>query len=675
MAEQKAASLTQGKPVSLYGKINSDWQTRIIALQPGPFGNPIVAELHVVDLLHAEGAVLHKQQQRIQSFEALSYCWGEPIFDRSLTCNAVPFPITQSLYFALQRVRSAEDVVYLWIDAVCINQADDDERSRQVAQMMTIYMKAHEVIVWLGEKPSQLSLRTALSLAEDSGARNNTIEELRQIPWFQRVWVRQEVWAARKIVVRHSDEVFSWDVFTEASIKSLVDGFPRPDKFTRMTIKDDGDQANVFLHAAPDSDIVNILRRCVGSRCSNLRDVVYGLIGMAAMPIRTADQILPREPCFTIDYRKSASEVFQDLAVYVMKRDKALNVLYLDARFGGTVDNQDLPSWTPDWRRPTGHSFLSFVKGLFVAEVKYRVLQLVGRSVHKPRQPGIDTHRDYLDPCTVSDGSLEIRGWLLGTLSAHVSNIADDRLSLRLSRLPLERVEELKRQTHQINRKGPIYTIHEHLRAFSEEYVECIRQDQPLEMELDSHTFSLQPQEVAVERTMWLPTCEFNYYGDWHMLETPSGPGLAPLHDYLNFYSAIDNVATCEPFLEKRDQFSRWFHDNVDLSEGLEYFGESPFWDKPLNEWFPAVWGTYKETQKGDLIVAARGGLLPIVLRPRLSDMSYEFVGPAIMLQATNRMLDYDLQSIGPARYELLKAVIAFNESQDDDFLSTYRIA
>lgn len=37
-----------------------------------------------------------------------------------------------------------------WADAICINQADNEEKSFQVNQMGDIYDKAAEVIVWLG---------------------------------------------------------------------------------------------------------------------------------------------------------------------------------------------------------------------------------------------------------------------------------------------------------------------------------------------------------------------------------------------------------------------------------------------------------------------------------------------------------------------------------------------
>jgi hypothetical protein len=42
--------------------------------------------------------------------------------------------------------------VRLWIDAICINQADLDERKQQVQLMRDVYSGASRVVVWLREK-------------------------------------------------------------------------------------------------------------------------------------------------------------------------------------------------------------------------------------------------------------------------------------------------------------------------------------------------------------------------------------------------------------------------------------------------------------------------------------------------------------------------------------------
>jgi hypothetical protein len=60
--------------------------------------------------------------------------------------------IRKNLEAALRHLRLTQEARYLWVDAICINQDDMDERSRQVSIMSEIYSKASQVVVWLGER-------------------------------------------------------------------------------------------------------------------------------------------------------------------------------------------------------------------------------------------------------------------------------------------------------------------------------------------------------------------------------------------------------------------------------------------------------------------------------------------------------------------------------------------
>ena len=60
--------------------------------------------------------------------------------------------MTRSLLAALRRVRGKEAPVLFWIDQLCINQEDLEERARQVGLMQEIYALAKVVYVWLGSE-------------------------------------------------------------------------------------------------------------------------------------------------------------------------------------------------------------------------------------------------------------------------------------------------------------------------------------------------------------------------------------------------------------------------------------------------------------------------------------------------------------------------------------------
>ena len=83
-------------------------------------------------------------------FDALSYVWGDPSSKIEIHCNDLSFAVTDNLHAALLERRRRHITSPLWVDALCINQCDVDERTRQVRMMKNIYSRAKTVIIWLG---------------------------------------------------------------------------------------------------------------------------------------------------------------------------------------------------------------------------------------------------------------------------------------------------------------------------------------------------------------------------------------------------------------------------------------------------------------------------------------------------------------------------------------------
>lgn len=106
--------------------------------------------------------------------------------------------ITVNLHAALVRLRDHSLERYIWVDAVCINQADEEEKRYQIQSMARIYGQANRVIVWLGEEEddSSQALETIRSVAE-SGLTNvpmnrDAVLALVKRPWFERIWVKKQ---------------------------------------------------------------------------------------------------------------------------------------------------------------------------------------------------------------------------------------------------------------------------------------------------------------------------------------------------------------------------------------------------------------------------------------------------------------------------------------------------
>ncbi|KAI4654006.1 hypothetical protein J4E93_001774 [Alternaria ventricosa] len=84
-------------------------------------------------------------------YEALSYVWGDAVEKRSLQVSGSPINISPNLHDALRRLRYPDQTRTLWVDQICINQWDMEEKASQVALMREIYSKCAHCILWLGE--------------------------------------------------------------------------------------------------------------------------------------------------------------------------------------------------------------------------------------------------------------------------------------------------------------------------------------------------------------------------------------------------------------------------------------------------------------------------------------------------------------------------------------------
>ena len=132
-------------------------QIRLVTILPGSGLEKIQCIIETYDL------------QEAPEYEALSYCWGDRAPPAFIEVEACSLQVTRSLKIALAYLRQTEGSRRMWIDAVCINQADLLERSVQVAMMRHIYELAVQTIVWLGESPPNPVCQLPCCQASDVG--------------------------------------------------------------------------------------------------------------------------------------------------------------------------------------------------------------------------------------------------------------------------------------------------------------------------------------------------------------------------------------------------------------------------------------------------------------------------------------------------------------------------
>ena len=166
-----------------HSPLNDPSYTRLLTLLPGSHCTPLRCQ------------IVEHQASSDTRYDALSYAWGDPVYSESIqvceSSNAERvswyLPVTRNLFEALLRLRSDDAPRTLWIDALCINQDDLEEKGHQVARMGRVYREASQVIVWLGE--DEPYPRTRALLTQDGRNRwpltlpEVDLGELVTIPW------------------------------------------------------------------------------------------------------------------------------------------------------------------------------------------------------------------------------------------------------------------------------------------------------------------------------------------------------------------------------------------------------------------------------------------------------------------------------------------------------------
>ncbi|RYP14769.1 hypothetical protein DL765_006146 [Monosporascus sp. GIB2] len=188
-------SSSPANPSYKYEALDGPRSFRLLKLKRGGENDPLECELQIYELqiyeLHASG-FHHRMQSSVPDFQALSYVWGlhPPTLD--IRCNGKPLRITESLQHALRLVRRRDREIFVWADAICINQSDLKERKQQVALMRSIFSKATMVSVCLN-LDGTMSMRNQRFLARmlrsfdfraEPGRRSQKLE-------FTTSWVRQ----------------------------------------------------------------------------------------------------------------------------------------------------------------------------------------------------------------------------------------------------------------------------------------------------------------------------------------------------------------------------------------------------------------------------------------------------------------------------------------------------
>ena len=354
-------------------------------------------------------------KEDVPKYEALSYVWGESGTPEVINVGQqgdVTLAVTRNLYQALPYLRYRDRQRVLWIDAICIDQQNLEERGPQVERMGDVYSLADRVIVWLGPEDSTSVqaiqfLRTMASkvevdwitatmkpLSQDDAdwvdmnkAPTHSKREVSAIyalvmrPWFERLWVQQEIHANCNAVLICGSDTLSWQDFRRAFFciyykwRFYEDDIIFDPAFSVRKVL-----VYSMISEVGYSTLGQLIERTLLCKCSDPRDRVYGVLNMLERFERGAE-IKP-------DYTKTVSQVYRDVVTSILDHTHKITILEYCEMQEQPLESSDslkFPSWVPNWTIPsfTNHIHSGNTSGNSNAETSYDndVLKIMGAHV------------------------------------------------------------------------------------------------------------------------------------------------------------------------------------------------------------------------------------------------------------------------------------------------------
>ena len=232
-----------------------------------------------------------------QFWAALSYEWGPSADDDpQIRLNGRFCRVRRNLHDALLALRQSDLNIVVWIDALSINQSDTLERNHQVQLMGTIYRRAAAVIIWPGLtrhfderalntiNESIHAHSTGSSVWQD--AVSPAIIELCRKPYWNRVWVQQEVFLGGIILIMcPRGKWMKYQAFDHILGRTTQDDSLCGAEISSM-IQESAANALVTRKRLPmgSSRLITWLRLAChrGLETSEPRDLIYAMLGISS---------------------------------------------------------------------------------------------------------------------------------------------------------------------------------------------------------------------------------------------------------------------------------------------------------------------------------------------------------------------------------------------------------
>ncbi|KAH8654020.1 heterokaryon incompatibility protein-domain-containing protein [Tricladium varicosporioides] len=274
------------------------------------------------------------------TYVAISYTWGVERPTLAISVNGRDLRVRLNCWYALWQMQLHVYPRRLWVDSVCINQTDNEEKSVQVSLMGTIYASAKYVAACLGPGLIFVEIMTVLE-QQDNKIAFNLERRLDSNPYFSRIWIKQEIILALDVNFFCGDDCLSWAQMAkflelakagrETDRTMQVSGPPLESvlkKQRKAPVHQQMVPTHIFrlyehrmsrlLQAASDTELsaaratvvttlCDLVFRYGDSRCSDPRDKLYALLSLIPEGDLVQEYIM-------IDYKVPLLKVFQQIA-------------------------------------------------------------------------------------------------------------------------------------------------------------------------------------------------------------------------------------------------------------------------------------------------------------------------------------------------------------------------
>ena len=322
-------------------------------------------------------------------YEALSYSWGDPTEDNHIIwIDCHPHKVRPNLHAALTRLRKPTQSRKFWIDAICINQEDQNSREKtlQIPLMGRIYCQAARVVIWLGEVAdgSDAVMDIIQNADVKEMEKSRFVEDLTKMKrrtWFYRTWIVQEIALCKyppQLYCGSKSVSFGQFMATCWFLDQLMRSSQKLDPDERQGMPTQNDTAayvTAFAQSSEDftlnslenvrlvvldndgdiqqQSLVLILQCYKQFKATDLRDKIYGVLGLTNQEIHQFLQV---------NYDKTPAKVYCEAMTYMLEKEidnPHMLLIFLEYALPLALQSplQGLPSWVPDFSKNNAFLF------------------------------------------------------------------------------------------------------------------------------------------------------------------------------------------------------------------------------------------------------------------------------------------------------------------------------